>query len=68
MWNEDELEGKADQVKGRIKDAAGNLTGDEQMEREGEADKIGGTVQDTIGKGRRKAGETMEDLGENLKR
>jgi uncharacterized protein YjbJ (UPF0337 family) len=68
MWNRDEVRGKAEQVKGRAKQAVGDLTDDEEMKGEGEAQEIGGKVQDTIGRGRRVAGEAIEEIGKNLKR
>jgi uncharacterized protein YjbJ (UPF0337 family) len=68
MMNDDELRGKADQVKGRVKDAVGRATGDEQLRDEGAADEASGKVQETLGKARRKVGETIEDIGEDIKR
>ena len=68
MWNKDELDGKVDQVKGRAKQAVGDLTDDERLRNEGEADEAAGKVQETIGRGRRKVGEAIEDLGKNVKR
>jgi uncharacterized protein YjbJ (UPF0337 family) len=32
MPNDDELHGKADQIKGRVKDAVGKATGDERKQ------------------------------------
>ena len=37
-----------DDAKGRVKEAAGNLTGDEDLEREGKVDKAVGGVKDAI--------------------
>ena len=34
--------GKSDQVKGRVEEAAGVLTGDEKLKRKGKADQVGG--------------------------
>jgi uncharacterized protein YjbJ (UPF0337 family) len=68
MLNDDELRGKADQVKGRVKDAIGKATGDEQLREEGATDEASGTVQEGIGKTRRKVGEAIEDIGDNIKR
>jgi uncharacterized protein YjbJ (UPF0337 family) len=68
MMNDDELRGKADQVKGRVKDAVGRATGDERLRDEGAADEASGRVQETIGKARRKIGETIEDIGDDIKR
>jgi uncharacterized protein YjbJ (UPF0337 family) len=36
--------GKSDEVKGRVKEAAGVLTGDKKMQREGKADQVAGKV------------------------
>lgn len=68
MKNRDELEGQKDQVKGRVKQAWGDVTGDEQMRDEGIADEASGDVQEGFGRARRKVGEAIEDIGENLKR
>jgi uncharacterized protein YjbJ (UPF0337 family) len=66
--NRDELEGKVDQLKGKAKQAAGDLTDDEKLQDEGVADEAGGDVQEGFGRGRRKVGEAIEDLGDKLKR
>jgi uncharacterized protein YjbJ (UPF0337 family) len=66
MWNKDEVRGKADQLKGDIKKGIGDLQGDEQLRDEGEADKAAGEVQETFGKGRRKVGEAVKDLGDKI--
>ena len=42
--------GKTDQVKGRVKQAAGVLTGDEKLEREGKLDRAAGKAKETAGK------------------
>ena len=68
MWNDDEVKGKADQVKGRVKDAVGRATGDERLRDEGAADEASGEVQEALGKGRRKVGETIEVIGDSIKR
>jgi len=36
--------GKSDQVKGRVKEAAGALTGDKKLKREGKADQAVGKI------------------------
>jgi uncharacterized protein YjbJ (UPF0337 family) len=45
-----------DDVQGRIKEAAGDLTGDEDLQREGEADQASG-----------KAKELIDDAADKLK-
>jgi uncharacterized protein YjbJ (UPF0337 family) len=68
MWNKDEVKGKADELKGRVKQGAGDLTNDEELHDEGVADEAAGRVQEGYGKGRRKVGEAIEDIGKNVKR
>src|SRR4249919_2506875 len=43
-------ESKADDVKGRVKEAAGVITGDKDLEREGKADQAGAKVKETAEK------------------
>ena len=66
--NRDELDGKLDQAKGEVKQAFGQATNNERLHDEGVADEASGKVQEGIGKARRKVGDAVEDLGENLKR
>ena len=66
--NRDELEGRKEQLKGKIKQAAGDLTDDERLRDEGVADEAVGDVQEAFGKGRRKVGEALDDLGDKLKK
>lgn len=66
--NKDELDGKVDQVKGRVKQGVGDMTNNERLHDEGVADEAAGDVQEGFGRGRRKVGEAIEDLGEKLKR
>lgn len=65
--NKDELDGKVDQLKGKVKQAAGDLTDNDRLRDEGVADEAGGEIQEGFGRGRRKVGEAIEDLGEKLK-
>ena len=67
MWNKDEVDGKIEQVKGRAKQAVGDLTNDDDLKAEGEADEVAGKVQDTVGRGARKVGKEIEDIGKTLK-
>ena len=66
--NRDELDGKGDQLQGKLKQAAGDLTDNDRLHDEGVADEAAGDVQEGFGRGRRKIGEAIEDLGEKLKR
>jgi uncharacterized protein YjbJ (UPF0337 family) len=42
--------GKTDEVKGRVKEAAGVLAGDAKLKREGKADQIAGKVKQQVEK------------------
>jgi uncharacterized protein YjbJ (UPF0337 family) len=66
--NHDEREGKAENLKGRIKEATGALTDDEQLQEEGADQRDMGKLQEDAGRLRRKAGEALEDLGDKIKR
>lgn len=68
MKNRDEVEGLAENVKGRIKEAAGTLTGNTDLESEGANERAGGELQEGLGRARRKIGEAIEDIGEDVKR
>ena len=52
--------GKTDQAKGRIKQAAGDLTGNKDLKREGKADEAAGKVKDKLDDAKR-AGEDVVD-------
>ena len=41
-------EGKMDDLKGRVKEAAGDLTDDDKLKREGKVDKATGWVKDKV--------------------
>ena len=68
MKNRDELDGQSEQVKGKVKQAWGDLTDDERLRNEGEADEAAGEVQEGFGRARRKVGEAIEDIGDDIKR
>ena len=57
---EDSAEGKAKDLKGKIKDAAGSLTGDNSLEAEGKIDQMKGKIQDGVGKVEREIGERTD--------
>ena len=68
MKNRDELEGKAEALKGKAKQAWGDFTDDERLRNEGLEDEAAGDVEETLGRSRRKVGEVIEDLGKHIKR
>lgn len=64
--NRDEVEGKFDQAKGTIKDKAGEVLGDRQMEAEGEAEHAKGETQETWGKVKRSVGDAVDAVGDAI--
>lgn len=66
--NRDELDGKLDRAKGEVKQALGHATDNERLHDEGVADEASGKLQEGFGTARRKVGDAIEDLGENIKR
>ncbi len=68
MWNRDEVRGKVDRVKGRVKEEVGDLMDNEQLEDEGRAERAAGEVEEAVGRGRRKIGNAIKDLGDKIGR
>ncbi len=58
---EDSAKGKAKNVKGKLKDAAGGLTGDSELQGEGKLDQLKGKAQDALGKAERKVDEALDE-------
>jgi uncharacterized protein YjbJ (UPF0337 family) len=50
-----------DKTKGRVKEAAGDLSGDRELKREGKADRTAGEIKD-------KAGKAVDRVKEALRR
>lgn len=53
--------GKGNDVKGKVKDAVGGLTGDTETQAEGKLDQAKGKVQDAVGKAERKLDRNTRD-------
>ena len=66
--NRDELEGKAQALKGKAKQVVGDLTNDPDLHDEGVVDEAAGRTQDAAGRVRRKVGETIQDIGKAIKK
>jgi uncharacterized protein YjbJ (UPF0337 family) len=67
LMNKDELNGKADRLKGNIKESVGKATGDEKLRDEGIADQAAGDVEEGFGKARRKVGDALHDVAHKIK-
>lgn len=56
---EHQVDGKGEDLKGRVKDAAGGLLGDQSLQNEGKMDRLKGKIEETFGK-------AQEGLGRKL--
>jgi len=61
-----ETRGKVTKLKGRVKEAAGIITGDREMEQQGAQQRAVGAVQEPIGEARRKAGDFATARGKAI--
>lgn len=68
MLNKDEIKGKGEQLKGKVKKAAADLTDDPNLHDEGEVDETVGAAREAAGTARRKVGELVENAGKQIKR
>ena len=68
MPNKDEIAGKAQQIKGKVKQAVGHAADDPELHDEGVADEAGGELREGFGTAKRKVGEAVKDLGDRIKR
>lgn len=58
--------GKTDEVKGRVKEAAGVLTGDKKMKRKGKADQVGAKLKQAAEKVQKKTEEVIDEVKDAL--
>ncbi len=56
-------EGKVDEVKGHIKEGAGGLTGDRDLQREGRVDELKGKAKEAFGNLREGVKGALDSLG-----
>jgi uncharacterized protein YjbJ (UPF0337 family) len=62
------MEGKADELKGRVKEAAGDLTDDERLKSEGKADKAGGKLKQGLEDAKDKGEELVDKVKDKVQR
>jgi uncharacterized protein YjbJ (UPF0337 family) len=60
--------GKIDKVKGRIEEAAGVLTGNEELRAEGKADQAVGEAKEVVDKVKKVAENVVDDVKEAVKK
>ena len=57
-----------DDIKGRVKEAAGDLTDNEDLEREGKTDQMAGKAKDMLGDAKDKATDAIDAAKDKLNR
>lgn len=57
---------KTDQMKGKVKEAAGTLTGDEDLEAEGKLDRRAGEAKENLGRAKDKVEEVIDKAKEKV--
>lgn len=62
--DKDRIEGKLDKAKGYVKDKAGEILNDPDLEAEGEAQRVKGEIKETIGKAKDKVREVVHTVTE----
>jgi len=60
--------GKTDQAKGRVKQAAGDLTDNDSLRREGKVDETTGKIKEAVGKAADKAEDVIDGARDAVKR
>ena len=61
-----DLDNKAEQTKGKIKQAAGDLTGDDDLRREGKVDEASGSAKEKVGDLKDKAEGAIDSVKDKL--
>jgi uncharacterized protein YjbJ (UPF0337 family) len=58
--NKDQVNGRAETIKGNVKEAAGKIVGNERLTAEGQADQVAGKVQSTVGDVKNNVGNAVK--------
>jgi len=60
--NRDELKGKAEKAKGYVKEEAGEVLNDPELEAEGKAERAGGKLREGFGKAKEKVNDAADRI------
>jgi uncharacterized protein YjbJ (UPF0337 family) len=60
------MDGTTDDIKGRVKEAAGDLTNDSSLKNEGKADQASGKIKDVIDDVKDKADDVVDKVKDKL--
>ena len=67
MWNKNERDGKIDQAKGKVKQAVGDLTDNDNMRAEGEVDETVGKAKTAVGRAQKTVAAAIGRVGKAVK-
>ncbi len=59
--DKDRIKGSFDQAKGKVKETAGDVTGDNKLKGEGIGDQVKGKFENAVGSAKDKIRETLKD-------
>jgi uncharacterized protein YjbJ (UPF0337 family) len=62
--DKDRIEGKADKAKGFVKEKAGQIVNDPDLEAEGQADRLKGEIKDQLGRAKDKVRDVVDEATE----
>jgi uncharacterized protein YjbJ (UPF0337 family) len=62
------MDSNTDDIKGRVKEAAGDLTDNDDLKREGKSDRAAGKAKDAIDKVEDKAKDLVDDVRDKVPR
>ena len=68
MWNKNERDGKIDQAKGKVKQAVGDLTGNDKLKTKGKVDETVGDAKTAVGGAQKKVAAAIASVGQAVKR
>lgn len=68
MGLNDKIENAGQDVKGRLKEAAGAVSGDEQIKSEGKLDQAAAAAKDTVESAKDKAADVLDAVKDKLKK
>ncbi|MGD9905658.1 MAG: CsbD family protein [Vicinamibacterales bacterium] len=68
MLHKDEVAGKAEQLKGKMKEKLGEFTQDPHLVEEGRDDQVEGAVKEDVGTAKRKVADAAERVADAVRR
>lgn len=60
------MSGTSDKIEGRVKQAAGDLTDDQELQEEGEKDELAGKAKDAIDDAKQTASDAVDSVRDKL--